>query len=58
MNVRVYDVIRCMYVRLCLISMIDVWLGMFDTMLIVRCMLVCVCELDISFEYAFNRVKT
>ena len=38
--------------------MIDVWLGMFDVMLIVRCMLVCVCELDINIEYAFNRVKT
>ena len=24
-------------------SMIDEWLGMFDVMLIVRCMLVCVC---------------
>ena len=48
-----------MYGRLCLISMIDVWLGMFDAILIVGCMLecVCVCELDISFEYAFNRVK-
>ena len=44
-----------MNVRFCLIVMIDVWLGMFDVMLIVRCMLVC--ELDISFEYAFNRVK-
>ena len=43
MNVRVYDVMRCMYIRVCLISMIDVWLGMFDVMLIVRCMLVCVC---------------
>ena len=42
--------------------MIDVWLGMFDAMLIVGCMLmcvcVCVCELDTSIEYAFNRVKT
>ena len=37
--------------------MIDVWLRMFDVMLIVRCMLVCVCELDTSFECAFNRVK-
>ena len=59
MNVRVYDVMRCMYIRVCLISMIDVWLGMFDAMLIVGCMLecVCVCEFDISFEYAFNRIK-
>ena len=39
-------------------SMIGVWLGMFDAMLIVRCMLVCVCELDTSIECAFNRVKT
>ena len=43
-------------------SMIDVWLGMFDAMLFVRCMLVCVyvcaCELDTSIECAFNRVKT
>ena len=46
-----------MNVRFCLIVMIDVWLRMFDVMLIVRCMLVCVCELDISFECAFNRVK-
>ena len=40
--------------------MIDVWLGMFDTMLIVGFMLmcVCVCELDTSIECAFNRVKT
>ena len=30
---------------------------MIDAMLIVRCMLVCVCELDTSFKYAFNRVK-
>ena len=42
-----------------LISMIDIWIGMFNAMLIVRCMLMCVCvsELDTSFEYAFNRVK-
>ena len=45
-------------------SMIDVWLGMFDAMLIVRyilmcvCVCVCVCELDISFKCAFNMVKT
>ena len=39
-------------------SMIDVWLEMFDAMLIARCMLVCVCELDTSIECAFNRVKT
>ena len=44
--------------------MIDVWLGMFDAMLIIRCMFVCVCvcvcvcELDTSIEFAFNRVKT
>ena len=38
--------------------MIGVWLGMCDAMLIVRCMLsVCVCELNASIEYAFNRVK-
>ena len=47
-----------MNVRLWLIAMIDVWLGMMDAMLIVRCMLVCVCELDTSIECAFNRVKT
>ena len=39
-------------------SMIDVWLWMFDVTLIVRCMLVCVCELDTIIECAFNRVKT
>ena len=49
-----------MYGRL---SMIDVWLGMFDTMLVARCMIsvcvcVCVCELEASIECAFNRVKT
>ena len=38
-------------------SMIDVWLGMFDNMLITRCMLVCVCELDTSVEYTFTRIK-
>ena len=42
--------------------MIDVWLGMFDAMLIIRCMFVCVCvcvcQLDTSIEFAFNRVKT
>ena len=36
--------------------MIGVWLGMFDAMLIVRCMLVC--EFDTSIECAFNKVKT
>ena len=41
-----------------LIVMIDVWLGMIDAMMIVRCMLVCVCEYRYSIEYAFNRVKT
>ena len=45
------------YVSFCLIAMIDVWLGMFNAMLIVRYMLVCVCELDSSFECAFNKVK-
>ena len=45
-------------------SMIDVWLGVFDAMLIVKCMLVCVCvcvcvcELDTSFKCVFDRVKT
>ena len=40
-------------------SMIDVWLGMFDAMLVARGMIsVCVCELDASIERAFNRVKT
>ena len=38
--------------------MIDAWLGMINTMLIVRCMLICVCELDASIKYASNRVKT
>ena len=40
-------------------SMIDVWLGVFDAMLTVKCMLVCVCvcELDTSTNCAFNRVK-
>ena len=47
-----------MHVRLWLIAMIDLWLGMIDAMLIVRCMFVCVCELDTSIEYSFNRVKT
>ena len=49
-----------MYDRPYLIAMIDVWLGMIDTMLIVRCMLVCVCvcELDANIEYALNRVNT
>ena len=53
-----------MYVRLCLTSMIDVWLGMIDVMLIVRYMLVCVRErerereLDNNIEHSFNRVKT
>ena len=52
MNDRLVD----LYARLMFrCAMIDVWLGMFDAMLIVICMLVCVCELDI--EYAFNRVK-
>ena len=37
--------------------MIDLWLGMIDALLIVRCMLVCVCELDASIKYASNRVK-
>ena len=46
-----------MYDRPYLIAMIDVWLGMIDAMLIVRCMLVCVCELDASIKYASNRVK-
>ena len=45
-----------MYGRLFL--QVGVWLGMFDAMLIVRCKLVCVCELDTSIECAFNRVKT
>ena len=39
-------------------SMIDVWLGMFDAMLIVRYMLVCMCELDNNIECVFNGVKT
>ena len=53
-----------MYDRPYLIAMIDVWLGMIDAMLIVRCMLVCVCararvcELDATIEYALNRVNT
>ena len=49
-----------MYDRPYLIAKIDVWLGMIDDMLIVRCMLVCVCvcELDANIEYALNRVKT
>ena len=53
-----------MYVRLCLTSMIDVWLGMIDVMLIVRYMLVCERErerereLDNNIEHSFNRVKT
>ena len=59
-----------MYDRPYLIAMIDVWLGMIDAMLIVRCMLecvcvcvrararVCVCELDANIEYALNRVNT
>ena len=49
-----------MYDRSCLIAKIDVWLGMIDAMLIVRCMLVCVCvcELDTSIEYSFNRLMT
>ena len=47
-----------MYDRPYLIAKIDVWLGMIDAMLIVRCMLVCVCELDANIEYALNRVKT
>ena len=48
-----------MYASVCdmMTSMIGVCLGMFDAMLIVRCMLVCVCELDTSIECAFNRVK-
>ena len=60
MNVRIFGVrcmIRCM-VGFCLISMMGVWLGMFDAILFVTCMLVCVCELDTSIECAFNRVKT
>ena len=51
-----------MYDRPYLIAMIDVWLGMIDAMLIIRCMLVCVCvcvcELDANIEYAPNRAKT
>ena len=53
-----------MYDRPYLIAMIDVWLGMIDAMLIVRCMLVCVCvcvcvcELDANIKYALNRVNT
>ena len=50
-----------MYGRLWLIEMIDICLGIFDSMLIVRCMIsvcVCVCELDTSIECAFTRVKT
>ena len=39
-------------------SVIDVWLGMFDAMLIVRYMLVFMCELDNNIECVFNRVKT
>ena len=43
-------------------SMMDVWLGMFNAMLIVRCVCVCVCvcvcELDTSFKCVFDRVKT
>ena len=40
-------------------SMIDIWLWMFEAMLIARCMFsVCVCKLDASIKYAFNRVKT
>ena len=39
-------------------AMIDVWLGMIDAMLIIRCMLACVCELDTNIEFAFNKVKT
>ena len=35
--------------------MIDVWLGMFDAMLIVRRMLKYVCELDNTIKYAFDR---
>ena len=38
--------------------MIDVWLEMFDAMLIIRCVCVCVSQLDTSIEFAFNRVKT
>ena len=50
-----YAMIRCM---IGLVDLIDVWLGMMDAMLIVRCILVCVCELDNNIECAFNRVKT
>ena len=39
-------------------SMIGVWLRMFDAMLFVRCMLVCMCEIENNVECAFNRVKT
>ena len=46
----------------CLICMIDVWLGMIDAMLCVRCVLmcvcVCVCEYRCNVKCAFNRVKT
>ena len=47
--------IRCM---IGLVDLMDVWLGMTDAMLIVRCILVCVCELDNNIECAFSRVKT
>ena len=47
MNARVYDVmicmIRCMLGFVIMTSMIGVYLGMFDAILIVRCMLACVC---------------
>jgi len=47
-----------MNVKSWLISMIDVWLGLFNAMLILRCMLVCVRELDIGVGCAFNKVQT
>ena len=48
-----------MYAKLWLIAVIDICLGVFDAILIVRCMIsVCVWELDTSIECAFNRVKT
>ena len=35
-------------------SMIDEWLGMFDVMLIVRCMLVCVCVCVCKLDTMLN----
>ena len=40
MNARVFDEVICM-IR-CMVGFVCVWLGMFDVMLIARCMLVCV----------------